>query len=119
MQRPLLLGERRRALKVHAREVDPEVGVAPEQALEIAGLRLAGVSEDDDRLAVGGQRRLERGRGGGRQLVVDHDRHAALRGQLEDLHERRRGGIALFFFKQKTAYEIRKGDWSSDVCSSD
>src|SRR5216117_4318440 len=25
----------------------------------------------------------------------------------------------LFFFKQKTAYEIRKGDWSSDVCSSD
>src|SRR5216117_2846893 len=23
------------------------------------------------------------------------------------------------FFKQKTAYEIRKGDWSSDVCSSD
>src|SRR5216117_4239546 len=24
-----------------------------------------------------------------------------------------------FFFKQKTAYEIRKGDWSSDVCSSD
>src|SRR5216117_3328701 len=21
-----------------------------------------------------------------------------------------------FFFKQKTAYEIRKGDWSSDVC---
>src|SRR5216117_2382206 len=25
----------------------------------------------------------------------------------------------LFFFKQKTAYERRKGDWSSDVCSSD
>src|SRR5216117_4182315 len=25
----------------------------------------------------------------------------------------------IFFFKQKTAYEIRKGDWSSDVCSSD
>src|SRR5216117_4582469 len=24
-----------------------------------------------------------------------------------------------FFFKQKTAYELRKGDWSSDVCSSD
>src|SRR5216117_4263547 len=28
------------------------------------------------------------------------------------------GGV-FFFFKQKTAYEIRKGDWSSDVCSSD
>jgi len=24
-----------------------------------------------------------------------------------------------FFFKQKTAYEIQEGDWSSDVCSSD
>src|SRR5213079_3788678 len=24
-----------------------------------------------------------------------------------------------FFFKQKTAYEITTGDWSSDVCSSD
>ena len=24
-----------------------------------------------------------------------------------------------FFFKQKTAYEIHSGDWSSDVCSSD
>ena len=24
-----------------------------------------------------------------------------------------------FFFKQKTAYEMRMGDWSSDVCSSD
>eukprot|EP01043_Picozoa_sp_COSAG02_P125972 COSAG02_NODE_63173_length_264_cov_0.545455_1_plen_35_part_10 len=23
------------------------------------------------------------------------------------------------FFAQKTAYEIRIGDWSSDVCSSD
>src|SRR5216117_3284798 len=28
-------------------------------------------------------------------------------------------GERFFFFKQKTAYEIRKGDWSSDVCSSD
>src|SRR3546814_3524011 len=26
---------------------------------------------------------------------------------------------ALFFFKQKTAYEMRISDWSSDVCSSD
>src|SRR3546814_3072463 len=25
----------------------------------------------------------------------------------------------LFFFKHKTAYEIRISDWSSDVCSSD
>ena len=25
----------------------------------------------------------------------------------------------VFFFKQKTAYEIYQCDWSSDVCSSD
>src|SRR3546814_9866067 len=32
------------------------------------------------------------------------------------------GGLFLyvcFFFKQKTAYEMRISDWSSDVCSSD
>ena len=29
-------------------------------------------------------------------------------------------GVRLFFFfKQKTAYEIKECDWSSDVCSSD
>src|SRR3546814_3350063 len=28
-------------------------------------------------------------------------------------------GIDFFFFKQKTAYEMRISDWSSDVCSSD
>ena len=28
-------------------------------------------------------------------------------------------GLVFFFFKQKTAYEIPKRDWSSDVCSSD
>src|SRR3546814_5899570 len=27
--------------------------------------------------------------------------------------------IQIFFFKQKTAYEMRISDWSSDVCSSD
>src|SRR3546814_7936827 len=27
--------------------------------------------------------------------------------------------IVCFFFKQKTAYEMRISDWSSDVCSSD
>src|SRR3546814_9087883 len=28
-------------------------------------------------------------------------------------------GMLNFFFKQKTAYEMRISDWSSDVCSSD
>src|SRR3546814_9736683 len=27
--------------------------------------------------------------------------------------------VFCFFFKQKTAYEMRISDWSSDVCSSD
>src|SRR3546814_8636263 len=27
--------------------------------------------------------------------------------------------VHFFFFKQKTAYEMRISDWSSDVCSSD
>src|SRR3546814_11716032 len=27
--------------------------------------------------------------------------------------------VCVFFFKQKTAYEMRISDWSSDVCSSD
>src|SRR3546814_14185676 len=27
--------------------------------------------------------------------------------------------MVFFFFKQKTAYELRISDWSSDVCSSD
>src|SRR3546814_8153508 len=27
--------------------------------------------------------------------------------------------LFVFFYKQKTAYEVRISDWSSDVCSSD
>src|SRR3546814_7244433 len=27
--------------------------------------------------------------------------------------------LSFFFFKQKTAYDVRISDWSSDVCSSD
>src|SRR3546814_2584305 len=34
--------------------------------------------------------------------------------QLLDL-----GIVFFFFFKQKTAYDMRISDWSSDVCSSD
>src|ERR1043165_6736529 len=37
-------------------------------------------------------------------------------------NEKRKRGLTLldlFFFKQKTAYEKRPRDWSSDVCSSD
>src|SRR3546814_6569290 len=34
-------------------------------------------------------------------------------------YQRRQLMIFFFFFKQKTAYEMRISDWSSDVCSSD
>src|SRR3546814_8335581 len=33
--------------------------------------------------------------------------------------DRCRSCLLFFFFKQKTAYELRISDWSSDVCSSD
>src|SRR5213596_3835338 len=43
-------------------------------------------------------------------MVISHDRGVS----------REESGILyIFFFKQKTAYEIRPCDWSSDVCSSD
>ena len=32
---------------------------------------------------------------------------------------RGKSDFRVFFFKQKTAYEIKECDWSSDVCSSD
>src|SRR3546814_20810018 len=35
--------------------------------------------------------------------------------KVRDLNE----DLLFFFFKQKTAYELRISDWSSDVCSSD
>src|SRR3546814_5199322 len=41
---------------------------------------------------------------------------------VDSLHMCSVRGYALFFFfffKQKTAYEMRISDWSSDVCSSD
>src|SRR3546814_5917365 len=31
----------------------------------------------------------------------------------------RHGCVCVFFFKQKTSYEMRISDWISDVCSSD
>src|SRR3546814_6122879 len=38
---------------------------------------------------------------------------------LSDLDFYRSVFLLFFFFKQKTAYEMRISDWSSDVCSSD
>src|SRR3546814_16426862 len=35
------------------------------------------------------------------------------------MHVRVCDRVGFFFFKQKTAYEMRISDWSSDVCSSD
>src|SRR3546814_5794968 len=40
--------------------------------------------------------------------------------EIEMLHQRCLNCCGIrFFFKQKTAYEMRISDWSSDVCSSD
>src|SRR5213079_97062 len=38
---------------------------------------------------------------------------------LSELYVCMLSSLFFFFFKQKTAYEITTGDWSSDVCSSD
>src|SRR3546814_4441951 len=43
-----------------------------------------------------------------------YSRYMVLVDVVEDLE-----GHCFFFFKQKTAYEMRISDWSSDVCSSD
>ena len=40
-------------------------------------------------------------------------------GGLEKEKKMKKKKIYFFFFKQKTAYEIKECDWSSDVCSSD
>src|SRR5213595_51195 len=45
-----------------------------------------------------------------------------VKGRVKDL--RKFSGVThdnclMFFFKQKTAYDLTEGDWSSDVCSSD
>src|SRR6059036_860612 len=48
-------------------------------------------------------------------------RQELLRGRLERAAPvaGRYACLVVFFFKQRTAYEITYGDWSSDVCSSD
>src|SRR3546814_2959059 len=38
---------------------------------------------------------------------------------IVDFHDDGFVSDVVFFFKQKTAYEMRISDWSSDVCSSD
>src|SRR3546814_4458615 len=42
-----------------------------------------------------------------------------MRLMLNLIHEYWFHDMLFFFFKQKTAYEMRISDWSSDVCSSD
>src|SRR3546814_10247776 len=47
------------------------------------------------------------GRDNSKCIVIEHVRSSVIPYQ------------SVFFFKQKTAYELRISDWSSDVCSSD
>src|SRR3546814_2815277 len=46
-------------------------------------------------------------------LLFVMEYHVLFFGLCESFHS------MFFFFKQKTAYEMRISDWSSDVCSSD
>src|SRR3546814_5518796 len=48
-----------------------------------------------------------------REVVGEEEEDAGL------MSRERFGKLGGFFFKQKTAYEMRISDWSSDVCSSD
>src|SRR3546814_3050263 len=45
--------------------------------------------------------------------------HKATFDMIRDMKMRRDNRRNVFFCKQKTAYEMRISDWSSDVCSSD
>ena len=51
------------------------------------------------------------------EITKKRDRKSVVQGKSVDLGGRRI--IKKIFFKQKTAYEMQSGDWSSDVCSSD
>src|SRR5213594_845310 len=53
------------------------------------------------------------------RLSIKIDGRANHRVALGFFDARLRAALYLFFFKQKTAYEISVRDWSSDVCSSD
>src|SRR3546814_9401961 len=56
------------------------------------------------------------------RLVGVVDRDIVCRVVTPVLRNRSRGAEVYFsfvFFKQKTAYDVRISDWSSDVCSSD
>src|SRR5215813_8231282 len=59
-----------------------------------------------------------------RRLRLPNRRHLNVHAGISVIQEAaeratiRRAAAAIFFFKQKTAYEMRT-DWSSDVCSSD
>src|SRR3546814_4904979 len=48
------------------------------------------------------------------QLIVTCRRHMIMKSNDTCVSQ-----FTLLFFKQKTAYEVRISDWSSDVCSSD
>ena len=50
-------------------------------------------------------------------MCEGEDNEYRLRVKKEERRKKKKRNV--FFFKQKTAYEIKECDWSSDVCSSD
>ena len=85
--------ERGLSLEMHAREVDEEVRVARQQALDTGWRTFARVSEDHHGLAVGRQRAVECRRRVVGQLVVDDHGRPELRRDVEHAAECRVVGI--------------------------
>ena len=55
---------------------------------------------------------------GRREVKKDRGKLAGIK-DVSSIKNEMENDVLFFFFKQKTAYEIRNCDWSSDVCSSD
>ena len=79
----------------HAGEIDEQVWIAEQEAIEASGRAFAPVGEHDFALPVGGQRPIERGLGLVGQLVVDHDRHPELAHRIQDPAEHGAVGVAV------------------------
>src|SRR5262245_40202366 len=95
IERTGLRRQRGRPLEVHAGQIHTEIGITHQEPVETAGWPLTAVGEHDRRLAVGGQRAIERGLGCVGQLVVNDDRDAEFSDNVEDPAECRAVWIAI------------------------
>eukprot|EP01044_Picomonas_judraskeda_P048250 COSAG03_NODE_27829_length_251_cov_0.559211_1_plen_74_part_01 len=68
---------------------------------------------------LGGRRIIKKTAPGGSGALLTKPAQALSAIVIRFLTSRQSSALVFRFFKQKTAYEIRIRDWSSDVCSSD